>query len=155
MVAPIFELKDKTVFVAGHRGMVGSAIVRRLGSESCTVLTVDRHKLDLTRQEATEGYLKECRPDVVIVAAARVGGIAANSAFPVDFLVDNLAIAQNVIATSHAAGVNKLLFLGSSCTYPKLAPQPISEEALLTGPLEPTNEWFAVAKIAGIKLCQA
>jgi GDP-L-fucose synthase len=155
MVAPIFDLQDKTVFVTGHRGMVGSAIIQRLGGEKCTVLTVDRHKLDLRRQQATESYIKECKPDVVIVAAAKVGGIAANSRFPVDFLVDNLAIAQNVITTSHAAGVRKLLFLGSSCIYPKLARQPVNEEALLTGPLEPTNEWYAVAKIAGIKLCQA
>jgi len=151
----MFDLTNKKVFLAGHRGMVGSAIVRRLRSESCSVLTAGREELDLTRQQAAERYLEQHKPDVVIVAAAKAGGIAANSAFPVDFLVDNLAIAQNLITASHKAKVRKLLFLGSSCIYPRLAPQPMTEEALLTGPLEPTNEWYAVAKIAGIKLCQA
>ena len=151
----MFELNKVTVFVAGHRGMVGSALVRRLRSEDCSILTADRHDLDLTRQQATERFVRSHKPDVIIIAAAKVGGIAANSAFPVDFLGDNLAIAQNVIGASHAAGVRKLLFLGSSCIYPKFAVQPITEETLLTGALEPTNEWYAVAKIAGIKLCQA
>ena len=152
---PLFDLKGKRVFVAGHRGMVGSAIVRRLASEHCTILIEDRQGLDLTRQAATEGWLDRVKPDVVVVAAARVGGIAYNNAYPVDFLADNLAIELNLIRGAHAAGVGKLLFLGSSCIYPKLAPQPMTEDMLLTGPLEPTNEWYAVAKIAGIKLVEA
>lgn len=152
---PIFDLSDRRVFVAGHKGMVGSALVRRLASEPCVIVTADRSELDLTRQAETERYFAEIRPDVVIVAAARVGGILANSTLPVDFLVENLAIGQNVIAAAHQSGVKKLLYLGSSCVYPRLAPQPITEEMLLTGPLEPTNEWYAIAKIAGIKLCQA
>jgi GDP-L-fucose synthase len=152
---PLFDLKGKRVFVAGHRGMVGSAIVRRLRSEHCTILIEDRESLDLTRQAETEGWLERVKPDVVVVAAARVGGIAYNNAYPVEFLADNLAIELNLIRGSHAAGVRKLLFLGSSCIYPKLAPQPMTEDMLLTGPLEPTNEWYAVAKIAGIKLVEA
>jgi GDP-L-fucose synthase len=151
----MFDLKGKTIFVAGHGGMVGSALVRRLQQEACSILTAHRKDLDLARQLATERYVREFRPDVVIVAAAKVGGIVANNSFPVDFLADNIAIAHNLIAASHAANVRKLLFLGSSCVYPKRAPQPMTEEMLLTGPLEPTNEWYAVAKIAGIKLCQA
>ena len=150
-----YDLTGKRVFVAGHGGMVGSAIVRRLAQERCVVLTVPHRELDLTRPEATEGWLKSARPDVVIVAAARVGGIYANSTYPVDFLCNNLAIGLNVIRASHEANVEKLLFLGSSCIYPKLAKQPISEDELLTGPLEPTNEWYAIAKIAGLKMCQA
>ncbi len=152
---PLFDLTGKRVFVAGHRGMVGSAIVRRLASEHCTILIEDRQSLDLTRQAETERWLALNRPDVVVVAAARVGGIAYNNAYPVDFLADNLAIELNLIRGSHAAGVRKLLFLGSSCIYPKLAPQPMTEDMLLSGPLEPTNEWYAVAKIAGIKLVEA
>jgi GDP-L-fucose synthase len=152
---PLFDLKGKRVFVAGHRGMVGSAIVRRLRSEDCTILSEDRQSLDLIRQAETESWLDRTKPEVVVVAAARVGGIAYNNAYPVDFLADNLAIELNLIRGSHAAGVRKLLFLGSSCIYPKLAPQPITEDMLLTGPLEPTNEWYAVAKIAGIKLIEA
>jgi GDP-L-fucose synthase len=151
----MFNLSKVSVFVAGHHGMVGSALVRRLRSETCSILTVNRHNLDLTRQQDTDRYIRSHKPDVVIIAAAKVGGIAANNAFPVDFLADNLAIAQNVIGASHAAGVRKLLFLGSSCIYPKFAAQPMTEQMLLTGALEPTNEWYAVAKIAGIKLCQA
>jgi GDP-L-fucose synthase len=150
-----FDLAGKRVYVAGHGGMVGGAIVRRLQSERCEILTADRRTLDLTRQSNTEAWLDREKPDVVIVAAARVGGIAYNNAYPVDFLADNLAIELNLIRASHAVGVRKLLFLGSSCIYPKLAPQPMTEEMLLTGPLEPTNEWYAVAKIAGIKLVQA
>ncbi len=150
-----FDLTGRRLFVAGHRGMVGSALVRRLKSEHCEVLTADRRALDLTRQADTEEWLRRNRPDVVIVAAARVGGIAYNNAFPVDFLADNLAIELNLIGGSFAIGVRKLLFLGSSCIYPRLAPQPMNEAALLTGPLEPTNEWYAVAKIAGIKLVEA
>jgi GDP-L-fucose synthase len=141
--------------VAGHKGMAGSAIVRRLGREGCEILTADRRSVDLGRQEAVERYFAETRPDVVILAAARVGGIVANNDFPVDFLADNLAIELNVIRTAHQVGVEKLLFLGSTCIYPRLAAQPLQEDSLLTGPLEPTNEWYAVAKIAGIKLCQA
>jgi GDP-L-fucose synthase len=152
---PPFDLAGKRVFVAGHRGMVGSAIVRRLKSERCTILIEDRQSLDLTRQAETEGWLARTKPDVVVVAAARVGGIAYNNAYPVDFLADNLAIELNLIRGSQAAGVRKLLFLGSSCIYPKLAPQPMTEDMLLTGPLEPTNQWYAVAKIAGIRLVEA
>ena len=151
----LFCLKGLRVFVAGHRGMVGAALVRRLSVEQCTILTIDRRDLDLTRQQAIERYLDDTKPDVVIVAAAKVGGIVANDTFPVDFLSDNLIIAQNLINASHRSGVRKLLFLGSSCVYPRLTPQPIREEMLLSGPLEPTNQWYAIAKIAGIKLCQA
>jgi GDP-L-fucose synthase len=149
------DLTGRRIFIAGHRGMVGSALVRRLKGERCEVLTADRRALDLTRQADTEEWLRHNRPDVVIVAAARVGGIAYNNAFPVDFLADNLAIELNLISGSFAIGVRKLLFLGSSCIYPRLAPQPMSEAVLLTGPLEPTNQWYAVAKIAGVKLVEA
>jgi GDP-L-fucose synthase len=152
---PLFDLKGKRVYVAGHRGMVGSAIVRRLAAEHCTILIEDRRSLDLTRQTETERWLERTKPEVVVVAAARVGGIAYNNAYPVDFLADNLAIELNLIRGAQAAGVRKLLFLGSSCIYPKLAPQPMTEDMLLSGPLEPTNEWYAVAKIAGIKLVEA
>ena len=150
-----FHLTDKRIFVAGHRGMVGSAIVRRLASERCNVLTADRSKVDLRRQNATECLLADLRPQVVVVAAGKVGGIYANDTFPADFIYENLAIAANLVHGAYLAKVEKLLFLGSSCIYPQLSPQPISEEALLTGPLEPTNEWYAIAKIAGLKLCQA
>jgi GDP-L-fucose synthase len=135
--------------------MVGSALLRRLEQENCTLLTVEREDLDLTRQEQVERWMGKARPQAVFLAAAKVGGIVANDSAPVPFLYDNLAIALNVIHTAAATGVEKLLFLGSSCIYPKLAPQPITESALLTGPLEPTNEWYAIAKIAGLKLCQA
>ena len=151
----IFDLQGKRVWVAGHRGMVGSAVVRRLASESVEILTVPRQDLDLRDAAAVRGWLKVNRPDVVVLAAAKVGGIAANDALPADFLYENLAIQNAVIGGSFEAGVSKLLFLGSSCIYPRMAPQPIPEEALLTGPLEPTNEWYALAKIAGLKLCQA
>jgi len=150
-----FALGGRRVFVAGHGGMVGSALVRRLAREGSEILTAGRDDVDLRRQQPVEGWLKAHRPDVVIVAAATVGGILANATRPAEFLYDNLAIAANVIEASHRAKVAKLLFLGSSCIYPKLAPQPMTEDALLTGPLEPTNEWYAIAKIAGIKLCQA
>jgi GDP-L-fucose synthase len=150
-----FELTGRRIFIAGHRGMVGAALVRRLKSERCELLTADRSVLDLTRQADTEDWLRDNRPDVVIVAAARVGGIAYNNASPVDFLSDNLAIELNLINSAFAAGARKLLFLGSSCIYPRLAPQPMQENMLLTGPLEPTNESYAVAKIAGIKLVEA
>ncbi len=155
MTGPEFALEGKRVFVAGHRGMVGSAIVRRLQSEGCTILTAGRDVLDLGDQAAVRGWFARERPDAVCLAAAKVGGILANDTYPADFLYDNLMIEANVIEAAYRNGVGKLLFLGSSCIYPKFAPQPIREDALLTGPLEPTNEWYAVAKIAGIKLCQA
>ncbi|WP_375457736.1 GDP-L-fucose synthase family protein [uncultured Enterovirga sp.] len=148
-------LKDRRVFVAGQNGMVGSALVRRLASEACVTLTASRGQLDLRDGPAVRAYFSETRPDIVILAAAKVGGIEANRSFPVDFLMDNLAIEQSVIRAAHEAGVQRLLFLGSSCIYPKLANQPMTEDELLTGPLEPTNEWYAIAKIAGIKMCQA
>jgi GDP-L-fucose synthase len=151
----LFDLKGKRVYVAGHNGLAGSAIVRRLASEGCEILTATRTELDLTQQSATEAWLTRYKPDAVIVAAGHVGGIYANDAFPADFITDNLAIGLNVIRGSYKAGVKKLLALGSSCIYPKLAPQPMSEDSLLTGPLEPTNEWYAIAKIAAIKLCEA
>lgn len=150
-----YDLAGKRVFVAGHRGMVGSAIVRRLGREDCTILTAGRADLDLKRQDEVERFFERERPQAVFMAAARVGGILANATYPADFLLDNLLIAANVTAAAHASGVEKMVFLGSSCIYPKLAPQPIEEASLLTGPLEPTNEWYAIAKIAGIKLAQA
>jgi GDP-L-fucose synthase len=152
---PLFDLAGARVFVAGHRGMVGSAIVRRLASERCTVLTADRRALDLVKQAAVDEWLRSNRPDIVVVAAGKVGGIHANNSMPVDFLYDNLMIEANVINGAAQIGVRKLLFLGSSCIYPREAPQPMKEEALLTGPLEPTNEWYAIAKIAGIKLAKA
>ena len=154
-VEPIYSLRGKRVWVAGHQGMVGSALLRRLAQIDCTVLTVARAELDLTRQAAVEAWMEKTRPQAVFMAAAKVGGIAANDRWPAQFLYDNLAIAANVIHAAEAADVEKLLFLGSSCIYPKLAPQPIKEAALLSGPLEPTNEWYAIAKIAGLKLCQA
>jgi GDP-L-fucose synthase len=151
----LFDLAGKRVYVAGHRGMAGSAIARRLGREGCEILTADHASLDLADQRQTEQWLARERPDAVFLAAGRVGGIRANSTYPVAFIAENLAIALNVIRAAHATGVKKLLFLGSSCIYPKYAAQPMGEDQLLTGPLEPTNEWYAVAKIAGIKLCQA
>jgi GDP-L-fucose synthase len=151
----IFELKGKRVFIAGHRGMVGSAVVRRLASEDCEVLTASRDQLDLLDQAGVRRWMADHRPDAVVMAAAKVGGILANDRFPVDFLQDNLVMQSNVIDSAFRSEVGKLLFLGSSCIYPRLAPQPILEDALLTGPLEPTNEWYAIAKIAGLKLCQA
>ena len=149
------SLRGKRVWVAGHNGMVGSALVRRLQSEDCTVLTVNRHELDLKRLDKVRAWMEDNRPQAVIVAAARVGGIMANQTLPVEFLHDNLMISNSIIESSFETKVEKLLFLGSSCIYPRMAPQPILEESLLTGPLEPTNEWYAIAKIAGIKLCQA
>jgi GDP-L-fucose synthase len=151
----IFSLDSKRVWVAGHNGMVGSALVRRLASEKCQILTIGRDRIDLRDQSATRAWVNGARPEVVVIAAAKVGGIIANDTQPADFLYDNLMIEANVIEAAFAVGVQKLLFLGSSCIYPKFAPQPIPEIALMTGPLEPTNEWYAIAKIAGIKLCQA
>ncbi len=155
MPETIYNLSGKRVYVAGHRGMVGSAIVRRLASEGCEILTANRSEVDLTRQSEVESWMEKNRPDAVFLAAAKVGGILANDTYPADFLYDNLILEANIIHAAHKVGVEKLLFLGSSCIYPKFADQPIVEEALLTGPLEPTNEWYAIAKIAGIKLCQA
>ncbi|MFM5949550.1 MAG: GDP-L-fucose synthase family protein [Novosphingobium sp.] len=150
-----YSLAGKRIWVAGHRGMVGSALVRRLEQEDCEVLTVGRDTLDLTDQRAVLGWMHNHRPQAVFLAAARVGGIHANDSQPVDFLRDNLLIETAIFAGAESVGVEKLLFLGSSCIYPKHAAQPIREEALLTGSLEPTNEWYAIAKIAGIKLAQA
>ena len=148
-------MKASRIFLAGHKGMVGAAVLRRLARENVEVLTADRESVDLREQAHVRAYMERERPDAVILAAAKVGGILANDSFPADFLGDNLAIETNVIAEAHRVGVERLVFLGSSCIYPKFAHQPITEDALLTGALEPTNEWYAVAKIAGIKLCQA
>jgi len=143
------------LFIAGHNGMVGGALVRRFRSEpDMELLLRTRQELDLTNQAAVEAFYAATKPDVVIVAAAKVGGILANNTYPADFLYDNLAIASNTIHSAFRAGVKRLLFLGSSCIYPKLAPQPMPESCLLTGPLEPTNEAYAIAKIAGLKLCE-
>ncbi len=150
-----FDLAGRRIYVAGHRGMVGAALVRRLARERCEVITATRAELDLTRQAEVQAWFQRMRPDTVFLAAAKVGGILANASYPVDFLYENLMIEANVIHAAHAAGVTKLMLLGSSCIYPKLAPQPIREQALLGGPLEPTNEWYAIAKIAGLKLCEA
>ena len=156
MAAPkIFELKGRRVWVAGHRGMVGSAILRRLAGAGCTLSTASRAELDLRDQRAVNAWMVDAKPEAIFLAAATVGGIHANDSRPAEFIYDNLAIETNVVHAAWRNGVAKLLFLGSSCIYPKLAPQPMAEEALLTGPLEPTNQWYAVAKIAGIKLCQA
>ncbi len=148
--------KSQTIFVAGHRGMVGSALVRRLSTQGfANVVTRERAELDLSDESAVAKFFAAVKPNLVILAAAKVGGIKANNDFPVEFLLANLRIQNNVIRSAYEAGVRKLLFLGSSCIYPKLAPQPIPETALLSGPLEPTNEAYAISKIAGIKLCQA
>jgi len=154
-MAGAYSLAGKRVWVAGHRGMVGSALVRRLESEGVTLLTATRRELDLTRQVEVETWMRETKPQAIFLAAAVVGGIVANDTRPAEFLTDNLQIQTNIIATAHHIGVEKLLFLGSTCIYPRLAPQPMNEDALLTGPLEPTNQWYAIAKIAGIKQCQA
>ncbi len=151
----MFDFEGARIFVAGHRGMVGAAVVRRLESEGCEILIAGRHELDLRDQAGVRAFLARTRPDAVILAAAKVGGILANETYPADFLYENLVIETNVIEGSFRASVSKLLFLGSSCIYPKFAPQPIPESALLTGPLEPTNEWYAIAKITGLKLCEA
>jgi GDP-L-fucose synthase len=151
----VYALAGKRVYVAGHKGMVGSALVRRLEAEDCTLLTADRAALDLTDQAAVRGWMQQNRPQAMFIAAARVGGILANALRPADFLFENLMIETNLIQAAHESGVEKLLFLGSSCIYPRLAPSPIGEDALLTGPLEPTNDAYAIAKIAGIKLVEA
>ncbi|WP_298327805.1 GDP-L-fucose synthase [Asticcacaulis sp.] len=150
-----YNLQGKRIYVAGHRGMVGSAVVRRLASEGCEVITADRARADLKRQSEVEAFFKSERPDGVIMAAAKVGGILANDLYPAEFLYDNLMIESNIVHAAHEADVEKFLFLGSSCIYPKYAEQPIREDSLLTGALEPTNEWYAIAKIAGIKLAQS
>jgi GDP-L-fucose synthase len=150
-----FDLSGKRVWIAGHRGMVGGALVRRLATENCEILTAPRPDVDMRNQAQVDMWMKVHKPQVVFVAAAKVGGIQANNTRPAEFLYDNLMIEANIIHKSYEIGVEKLVFLGSTCIYPKMAPQPIAEESLLTGPLEPTNEWYAIAKIAGIKLCQA
>lgn len=150
-----YDLEGKRVYVAGHRGMAGSAIVRRLRTENCEIVSATHAELDLRDQAAAHRFLMDAKPHAVFLAAAKVGGIVANDSMPVEFLEDNLLIAANVIGGAFKAGVEKLQFLGSSCIYPRGAPQPMKEDALLTGPLEPTNEWYAIAKIAGIKLCDA
>ena len=150
-----FELKGKSVYVAGHRGMVGSALVRRLAREDVELLTAPRSELDLCDQAAVFDWFGKRRPQVVFLAAAKVGGIVANNTLRAEFLYDNLAIAANVIQAAHLNRAEKLMFLGSSCIYPKLAPQPLREDSMLTGPLEPTNEPYAIAKIAGIKMAEA
>ena len=151
-----FDLKGKKIFVSGHRGMVGSATVRRLEQEEgVEILTASRADMDLTRQDEVEKWMAANKPDVVFVTAAKVGGILANDTYPAQFIYENLMIEANLIHSAYKNDVEKLVYLGSSCIYPKMAPQPIPEDALLTGPLEPTNEWYAIAKIAGIKLCQA
>ena len=155
MTETTFSLAGRRVYVAGHLGMVGSACVRRLQREACEILVADRTRLDLTRQADVDDFMAQQRPDVVVVAAAKVGGIMANTAAPAEFLYDNLMIEANLIHAAHRQGARKLLFLGSASVYPAEAPQPIAEAALLTGPLDPVNEAYAIAKIAGIKLCQA
>ena len=155
MSASNYDLKGKRVWVAGHRGMVGSAIARRLDAEQCEIITVGRDAVDLTRQDDVNNWLNAQKPDAVFIAAATVGGIQVNNTRPAEFLYDNLVIETNIIHAAKTIGVEKLMFLGSACIYPRLADQPMAEDALLTGPLEPTNEWYAIAKIAGIKLCDA
>jgi GDP-L-fucose synthase len=149
-------MRDRRIFIAGHRGMVGSAIERRLHAQGYSqILTASRQELDLLDQRSTREWMSANRPDVVIIAAARVGGILANASYPWNFLYENLAIEANLIQASHELDVERAIFLGSSCIYPKLAPQPLTEDSLLTGPLEPTNEWYAIAKIAGVKMIEA
>ena len=150
-----YAMDGKRVWVAGHLGMVGAALVRRLAQERCEVLTAPRSEVDLVRQADVERWMEHARPNAIFMAAAKVGGILANDSFPAEFLYQNLMIEANITHAAFASGVERMVFLGSSCIYPKHAPQPIPESALLTGPLEPTNEWYAIAKIAGIKLAAA
>jgi len=152
---PIFNLTGRRVFVAGHRGMVGSALVRRLAREECEILTASRAELDLERQADVAAWLADKRPSAIFLAAAKVGGIIANDTQPAEVIYEHLAIQNHVIEGARRIGVDKLMFLGSSCIYPRLAPQPMAEDALLTGPLEPTNQWYAIAKIAGLMMCAA
>ncbi len=154
-MAKLYDLQGKRIFVAGHRGMVGAAIMRHLRDRGLETLTADRSELDLLDQAAVKKWVTANRSDVMIIAAAKVGGILANDTRPAEFIYDNLVIETNLIDAAYRAGVERVIFLGSSCIYPKFAPQPMSEDALLTGPLEPTNEWYALAKIAGVKLAQA
>lgn len=151
----VFPLRGRRVYVAGHRGMVGAACARHLAAQGAEIVTSDRASVDLRRQDQVEAFMAKARPDAMVVAAAKVGGILANDTYPAEFLYDNLMIEANLIEAAHRADVNRALFLGSSCIYPREATNPINEDALLTGPLEKTNEWYAIAKIAGIKLCQA
>lgn len=155
MATKLFDLAQRRIYVAGHRGMVGSALLRRLDTIDCEIVTASRQELDLCDGDAVKRFFIENRPDVVVVAAAKVGGIHANSTYPAEFIHQNLAISLNVTHHAYETGVKKLLYLGSSCIYPRMARQPIIEDELLAGPLEPTNQWYSVAKIAGIKLCQA
>ncbi|MDX2143633.1 MAG: GDP-L-fucose synthase [Rhodospirillaceae bacterium] len=155
MIGAPYSLQGKRVWVAGHRGMAGSAIARRLAVENCEILTATHAELDLQRQKDVEDWMAAKKPQAIFIAAAVVGGIVANDSRPADFLADNLQIQTNIMTTAHKLGVEKLLFLGSSCIYPRMAPQPIREDSLLTGPLEPTNQWYAIAKIAGVRMCQA
>lgn len=155
MVSAPFELTGKSVYVAGHRGMVGSALVRRLAREDVRLVTVERRDVDLCNQAAVFDWFARVRPQVIFLAAAKVGGIVANNTLRAEFIYDNIAIAANLIHAAHINGAEKLMFLGSSCIYPKLAPQPLREDSVLTGPLEPTNEPYAIAKIAGIKMAEA
>ena len=150
-----YNLTGKRIWVAGHRGMVGGAVVRRLASEGCEVITAGREVVDLVNQKAVHDWMAAAKPDAIVLAAAKVGGIHANATYPVDFLYENLMIEANILHAANEADVDRLLFLGSSCIYPKFADQPIQETSLLTGALEPTNEWYAIAKIAGLKLVQA
>lgn len=151
----IFDLRGKRVYVAGHAGMVGSAIVRRLEREDCDIIFATRRDLDLRQSDEVDRFMAQAKPDAVFVAAGKVGGIRANSVCPADFLTENVAIALNIIRAAYRCAVTKLVYLGSSCIYPRLAPQPMSPDMLLSGPLEPTNQWYAIAKIAGIKICEA
>lgn len=155
MTTADYNLNGKRVWIAGHRGMVGSALQRRLARENCEVLSVGRAEVDLRRQDGVERWIARERPTTVIIAAATVGGIFANDTRPAEFLYDNMMIAGNIIEASYRNGVEKLLYLGSSCIYPRLAPQPIHEDSLLSGPLEPTNQWYAIAKISGLMLARA
>ncbi len=152
--APL-SLQGKKIWVAGHKGMVGSAVMRRLAKEGCELLSVDRSACDLIRQDDVESWMGKHKPDLVFLCAATVGGILANDTRPANFLYENMMIEANIIHAAYKTGVKKLLFLGSSCIYPRMAPQPMREDALLTGALEPTNQWYAIAKIAGLKLCEA
>ncbi len=151
----MLSLKQKRIWVSGHKGMVGQALKRRLEQEDCMLLTVERAEVDLTRQEQVENWMTAAKPDIVIIAAAKVGGILANDTYPAPFLYDNLMIASNIVHAAYKENIQKLLFLGSSCIYPREAKQPLEESFLLSGPLEPTNQWYALAKIAGLKLAEA
>lgn len=155
MTTPHYSLAGKKVWVAGHRGMVGGALVRALQNKECEIITAGRDELDLTRQADVEAWIAHNKPHAIFMAAAKVGGILANDSYPVDFLINNVQIESNIFAAAHANDVERFVFLGSSCIYPRLAAQPMKENALLTGPLEPTNQWYAIAKIAGVMMAQA